>query len=699
MHDDASPSGSGGQRSRERRPHPPDGPARVNRERAILPAALIVIFVDTLGYAAVVPLIPFALRRQHAPLVAVGTVFAAFSLCQFITAPLLGRLSDRVGRRPVLAFSLVGSVIGFALLALSSTFPIVLLSRIIDGGSAGNVAMCYAMILDSGDDSKRRRGITALGATAGIALVAGLGLSAFLAGFGFRAVAIAATLLSLLSLALTLVILPETSRATSPNVHVAATLGLREVRRAVIFVALCAALQAAFLLTLPVYFASALGLHAQAATALIMVLIVVAALFQIGALPRLLGQIGAPVTAGLLLTMALGAAVLVGVITGGAVGIVLASALLTVAVAALAPVSTLLLAESHPQAPVGLTMGLNTSAATVGQIAGPIIGYGAFALGGSAALGYGCAALALCSAGALGMLTRLKERTNTMPPAATPQGRPGQPRRPQQPHYEALENGPGVPGDPCPALWVVVPFYNEAAGIRPTLAALAAQRDRAFTLLLVDNGSTDGGADVIQQTLDANPLHGWRLIHEPQKGTGAASDTGFRYAIAAGATHIARTDADCLPDPGWITAIRVGFASGAEMLAGRIGPRRDEGPLRLGEGAFLQVVVAVAAWFGRMRPGNRDPRYRTGYIMAPGNNLAITADLYLACGGFPRAPFEEILEDRALVNAARLITPNIAYRRDMVVLNSLRRVRRWGLRRTLLWYWDHRYLPKEVDIR
>jgi glycosyltransferase involved in cell wall biosynthesis len=263
------------------------------------------------------------------------------------------------------------------------------------------------------------------------------------------------------------------------------------------------------------------------------------------------------------------------------------------------------------------------------------------------------------------------------------------------------ETGPrrGPVGDPCPQLWVVVPFYNEAAGIEKTLAALAAQRDRDFTLLLVDNGSTDGGAAVIGGMLSARPAPRWCLIYEAQKGTGAAADTGFRHAIAAGATHIARTDADCLPDPGWITAIRMGFAAGEELIAGEIRPRLDDGPLRFGEVTLLRVVVMMAVGFGRLRPGNRDRRYLTGYVMAPGNNLAITASLYLRCGGFPRTRIEEAHEDRALVNAARLITPRIARRRDMIVLNSLRRLRRWGLRRTLLWYWDHRWLPEEVDIR
>jgi len=383
----------------------PDGSGR---RRAILLPILTVVFVDTLGYAAIVPLIPFALRGQHAPLVAVGVVFAAFSLCQLVAAPLLGRLSDRVGRRPVLALSLAGSAVGFALLAVSSAFPIVLLSRVIDGCSAGDIAMCYAAVLDSDFEDNRRRWIPALGAAAGAGIVAGLGLSALLAGFGFRAVALVAMFLSLLSLALTVVAVPETRRGAILTLKVSAMLRLQKVRRPAIFIALCAALQAAFLLTLPVYLAAVLGLHVQATTALIALLVVVAATFQLAALPRLLGKLGAATTARLLLAVTLCSAAFIGTIAGGAAAMVLSAAVLTTVAAALAPVGTLLLAESNPDAPVGLTMGLNTSSATLGQILGPIIGYGAFALGGVHALGLSCAALALCTAGTVGICKWLK---------------------------------------------------------------------------------------------------------------------------------------------------------------------------------------------------------------------------------------------------------------------------------------------------
>jgi DHA1 family tetracycline resistance protein-like MFS transporter len=393
----------GGRRTRRRYRSP-----SVSRERAALPPILMVIFVDALGYAAVVPLIPFALRGEGAPFVAIGTVFAAFSLCQLVTAPLLGRLSDSVGRRPVLAFSLGGSAVSFALLVLSSAFPVVLMSRILDGSSAGNVAMCYAAVMDSESEDKRRQGITALGAAAGGGFIAGLGLSAFLSRYGFRVVALAALLLSFLSLLLVVVAVPETRRRASLNLKISAALRLREVRRAVVFVALCAALQAAFILTLPIYFASALGLQAQATIVRIALLVVVAAAFQLVALPRLLGLLGVTATARLLLTVALCTAVFVGIIAGGAAAVLLSAALLTTAAASLSPIGTLLLAESYPGVPVGLTMGLNSSAATVGQIVGPITGYVAYTFGGSRALGLSCVALALCAAGTLGIRAWLK---------------------------------------------------------------------------------------------------------------------------------------------------------------------------------------------------------------------------------------------------------------------------------------------------
>jgi hypothetical protein len=85
--------------------------------------------------------------------------------------------------------------------------------------------------------------------------------------------------------------------------------------------------------------------------------------------------------------------------------------------------------------------------------------------------------------------------------------------------------------------------------------------------------------------------------------------------------------------------------------------------------------------------------------MTPGCNMAITAGLYQRAGGFPRTAIEDLHEDRALVNAVRRLTRAYGLRRDVKVRGSTRRVRAWGLRRTLAWYADHRYRPSIVDIR
>ncbi|GIF04360.1 glycosyltransferase family 2 protein [Actinoplanes siamensis] len=229
-------------------------------------------------------------------------------------------------------------------------------------------------------------------------------------------------------------------------------------------------------------------------------------------------------------------------------------------------------------------------------------------------------------------------------------------------------------------LWVVVPAFDEAARIGATLRALAAQTDTELTLLVVDNGSSDGTADIVRELAAPFPVH---VLTEPEKGVGCAVDTGFRHAIASGARMIARTDADCLPRPGWVAAARDALGGGAGMVCGRITARRDEhGPAGR---AFFAALVTVAAAFGRIRPAHRGPHYLAPYRMHAGNNMAITAELYLACGGMPRRPSPT---DRMFLNRVRGTTAAIAYRRDMVVENSTRRIRAYGVVRSAKWYLD-----------
>ncbi|TDP42191.1 glycosyltransferase family 2 protein [Nocardia ignorata] len=247
-------------------------------------------------------------------------------------------------------------------------------------------------------------------------------------------------------------------------------------------------------------------------------------------------------------------------------------------------------------------------------------------------------------------------------------------------------------------LWVVIPAFDEERGIEATLEALADQRDTDFTVVVVDNNSTDRTVEVVRKFAAANPVPVIEVIDEAQKGTGAAADTGMRYAIAQGAELLARTDADCLPAPDWTQRIRAGFDSGLRLVSGQLIPRTDEG-VSWRDRTIIRVALEVASLFGKVRSGNRDPRYLGPYVMTPGCNMAITAELYSAAGGFPRTAIEDLHEDRALVNAVRTITTDYGLRRDVRVYGSNRRVRAWGIRKTLAWYADHRYRPEVVDIR
>ncbi|MFG2819521.1 glycosyltransferase family A protein [Kitasatospora sp. NPDC048365] len=243
-------------------------------------------------------------------------------------------------------------------------------------------------------------------------------------------------------------------------------------------------------------------------------------------------------------------------------------------------------------------------------------------------------------------------------------------------------------------LWVVVPAYQEAARITGTLEALAAQRDREFTLLVVDNGSTDATAELVRAFAARAPFP-VELLTEPEKGVGSAVDTGFRYAIAHGAALLARTDADCLPQPGWSAAARAGLVASRGLVCGHITARPDEhGPL--GRSVFRTLVV-LGAFFGRIRPAHhRRHGYLTPYRMHAGNNMAITAELYQAVGGMPRRPSPT---DRMFINAVRRHTTAIVHRRDMVVQNSTRRIRAYGVLGTARWYLERGAGARGVDVR
>ncbi len=175
--------------------------------------ALAIVLVDLLGFSIIIPLLPLYAARYGADAFLIGLLGASYPLMQFIGAPILGRLSDRFGRRPILLVSQAGTFGGFLLLAGASSLPLLFLSRVIDGLSGANIATVQAVVSDVTTEKTRTQGLGLIGAAFGLGFILGP-IIAFIAlaasGQSYAAVALTAAAFSLLSILLTYFWLPET---------------------------------------------------------------------------------------------------------------------------------------------------------------------------------------------------------------------------------------------------------------------------------------------------------------------------------------------------------------------------------------------------------------------------------------------------------------------------------------------------------
>ncbi len=170
----------------------------------------LTIFVNLIGFGIIVPLLPFYAETFGASPVVIGLLFAVFSLCQLIAAPALGDLSDRYGRRPVLVFSLAGTVVSFVMLALAHSVAMLFLARIVDGLSGGNISTARAYVADITEPKDRARAYGLIGAAFGLGFIMGPALSGMLARVSYTAPIWAAAALTLVATAMAWLWLPET---------------------------------------------------------------------------------------------------------------------------------------------------------------------------------------------------------------------------------------------------------------------------------------------------------------------------------------------------------------------------------------------------------------------------------------------------------------------------------------------------------
>lgn len=200
-----------------------------------MPVLFLIVFVDLVGFGIVIPLLPYyALHFQAGPEV-VTMVMASYSLAQLVTAPLWGRLSDRIGRRPVLLMSLAGSVASYLALAWAPSLLVLFLARIAAGAMAGNIAAAQAYVADVTTPERRAQGMGLIGAAFGLGFILGPAIGGVLAGHDphdvdFTMPALTAAGLSAAAFVGTLLVLRESlDRSRPPAPRISRLVAIRQV--------------------------------------------------------------------------------------------------------------------------------------------------------------------------------------------------------------------------------------------------------------------------------------------------------------------------------------------------------------------------------------------------------------------------------------------------------------------------------------
>ena len=170
----------------------------------------IAVFVDILGFSILIPILPVILTEYNANALMVGFLLSVNAIFTVIFAPILGKLSDRYGRRPLLLISQAGTFAGFIILAFSTNIWVILISRVVDGVFGGNFPIAKAVISDAVPPKKRAVQMTNIGVCHVLASLVGPAIGGFLSIWGLFGPGVFAAGLSALTMILTIFYIPET---------------------------------------------------------------------------------------------------------------------------------------------------------------------------------------------------------------------------------------------------------------------------------------------------------------------------------------------------------------------------------------------------------------------------------------------------------------------------------------------------------
>jgi len=187
--------------------------------RSAIPIVVATVFVDVIGFGMILPLLPSYAARLGGSPAAIGLLVASYSAMQFVLAPLWGRASDMFGRRPVLLIGLAGSVASYLVFAWADSLPLLLLSRVLDGGSGATINVAQAYLADETTPEKRTKAMGVVGAAFGLGFIVGPILGGITASIGTTLPGLVAAAITAANLVMAWLLLPESvRRVATPGV-------------------------------------------------------------------------------------------------------------------------------------------------------------------------------------------------------------------------------------------------------------------------------------------------------------------------------------------------------------------------------------------------------------------------------------------------------------------------------------------------
>ncbi|MEA2174384.1 MAG: hypothetical protein QOD00_1976, partial [Blastocatellia bacterium] len=355
-------------------------------KRSPLLVIFVTVFIDLVGFGIVIPVLPFYVEgtKFNASVRMVGLLFASYSVMQIIFTPILGRLSDKYGRRPVLFISLLGTALGFLIMGLAWTLPLLFLGRVIDGITGGNISTAQAYIADITTPENRAKGMGLIGAAFGLGFIFGPAIGGILSKWGIGVPLFFAAGLAFCNAVLLYFVLPETVDKDHPARASAAEGRWSQVAHALkqqrlafvltiyfLFVVAFSIMTTSFALFTMYRF----GFDAEHNGYVFALVGVVGAIIQgglIGRLAKRFGEVPLTITGALLFAVSLFMIPLIGPGTG-LLTFILVGAGFAVGNSLATPSLTSLASKSVGPAEQGGVLGVTQSAASLARVVGPTI--------------------------------------------------------------------------------------------------------------------------------------------------------------------------------------------------------------------------------------------------------------------------------------------------------------------------------------